>query len=455
MSGVVGIADVLGATGALLAVAALGMRASFMPIGVYFATLFGLYSKESALSCVPLVPFCALVTAHVTHPQNPRRWLRAGLAALATVAAFVLYVEARRRMFPAPLPRELSIEANVDKPASARFYAALLRWYAQPALPRDALNNPLIEASLPYRVAGAFRVYLRGLGQVLLPLHLSGDYSAPQEPIPAQLIFPESVPLGALAMIGPLIVSGWLAITSALDYARGTLRSSRHADVRPAISAALVWIVVSYFPVSNIPVVLPTVRAERFWYFPVLATSLLLGLVFARLFEPDARRGPPWKMLFGWAAATFFFVFQISFAARITHANDYYDDLTFWDATRHAVPRSAKAHLNYSVMQGARSNLEARLEANRVALGLAPSWPMANVYLGDTLCRLHRSEEAWPHYSLGFALAPNDTSLASQPLGIQCLWDEKALGPEGHIRKGPTRRPGHPAPRHVARVPSP
>jgi tetratricopeptide (TPR) repeat protein len=125
-----------------------------------------------------------------------------------------------------------------------------------------------------------------------------------------------------------------------------------------------------------------------------------------------------------------FFSIQ-AFAAR-RHANDYHDDLAFWDATRHACPRSAKAHLNYSVMQGARGNLEIRLEANRVALALAPDWPMASIYLGDTLCRLHRPEEAWPYYAHGFDLAPADSNLIA--LGVQCLWDEKALGDGSPLR---------------------
>ena len=43
----------------------------------------------------------------------------------------------------------------------------------------------------------------------------------------------------------------------------------------------MVWIIVSYFPVSNIPVVLPTVRAERFWYFPALGSSVLLALLIS------------------------------------------------------------------------------------------------------------------------------------------------------------------------------
>jgi hypothetical protein len=126
------------------------------------------------------------------------------------------------------------------------------------------------------------------------------------------------------------------------------------------------------------------------------------------------------------------FAFFQAFAAR-RHANDYTDDLVFWNATRHAVPRSAKAHLNYSVMQGARGNLLAREEANRTALDLAPKWPMANVYLGDTLCRLHRAPEAWDYYERGFDLAPNDTNLIA--LGVQCLWDEHALDEESPIRQ--------------------
>ncbi|MCA9591391.1 MAG: tetratricopeptide repeat protein, partial [Myxococcales bacterium] len=118
-----------------------------------------------------------------------------------------------------------------------------------------------------------------------------------------------------------------------------------------------------------------------------------------------------------------FFGFQC-FAAR-RHANDYTDDLSFWDATRKAVPRSAKAHLNYSVMKGARNDLETRLASNKIALELAPQWPMASVYYADTLCRMHRAPEAIEHYKRGFSMGPNDLSLIA--LGLQCLWDEKML----------------------------
>jgi hypothetical protein len=436
VSGVVGIADVLGGTGALLALMTLGLSMELMMPALFVATLFGLFSKESALCVVPLVPFAALVASPLIHPDRPRPVARAVFAAVATFSAFVLYVELRRRLFPAPLAHELSDEAMTTKHGAARVYATLLRWYAQPALPRDPLNNPLVDASMPLRVAGALRVYARGLGQVLLPLHLSGDYSAPQEPIPDRLVFPASV-VGALAFVGPFFLAAWLWASSW----RRERRAGHGSGEGPAFEVAphpglivavcCVWIVVSYFPVSNIPIVLPTVRAERFWYFPAIATSTLLALVFARMLRWPASIGRGDLAPSPWIFLGVFLLCQCVAARK--HANDYTDDLTFWDATRHAVPRSAKAHLNYSVMQGARGNLDIRLESNEAALELAPAWPMANVYLGDTLCTLHRPTEAWPHYAKGFELAPNDIPLIA--LGIQCLWNEHALDDASPIRQ--------------------
>jgi len=412
-----------------------------MPFAVFAGTLFALLSKESALVAVPLVPVAALFVAQITHPRRPLRWARAAVAALGTSSAFVLYVEARKRLFPAPLAAELSERLVATERPLTRLFHVLLRWYAQPVLPHDPLNNPLILATFPLRVAGALRVYARGFSQVLFPARLSGDYSAPQEPIPDHLIFPGSV-VGALLVLVPIVLGVVLGIQGALAWRKRHPRDpiavsaapwieDEPVDVRPVVGVCLLWVVISYFPVSNVPVLLPTVRAERFWYFPALATSILLGLTFRWLFVRARDSTAPSYAFRVVTASLLLFLGVQALAARL-HANDYHDDLAFWDATRHACPRSAKAHLNYSVMQGARGNLEIRLAENRVALDLAPDWPMASIYLGDTLCRLHRPVEAWPYYAHGFGLAFNDSSLIA--LGVQCLWDEKALSEDSPIR---------------------
>jgi hypothetical protein len=451
VTGVVGLADVLGGTGALLALLALGLPLATMPLAVLAGTMLGLYSKESALCIVPMVPAAALLTSQITHAQRPLRWARAGVAALTVGAAFVFYVEMRRRWFPVATPQELTAEANAGKPLLHRAFAAALRWYAQPMLPHDPLNNPLIEASTPYRIAGALRVYARGLGQVLFPWTLSGDYSAPQEPIPSRLVFPESV-LGGAALVAPLVLSpimgalAWLRSKreaaampkqvptpirglgwGVSPYRAAPETSSKRVDLVPVVAFALAWIVVSYVPVSNIPVVLPTVRAERFWYFPVIGSAILLAVAFAWLL-----RNPPsaWLRYVVGSVLVLCIGFQCVAARR--HAFDYTNDLVFWNATRKAVPNSAKAHLNYSVMLGARGDLPGRLVSNEVALKLAPQWPMASIYEGDTLCRMHRAPEALPHYMRGFSLGPNDMSLIA--LALQCLWDEHELSDDSVVR---------------------
>jgi hypothetical protein len=509
VSGVVGIADVLGGMGALFALLALATPAWVMPFAVFAGVLFGLFSKESALVCVPLVPFSALVAAPLLHPDKPARVLRALLALLGAGAAFVLYVELRRRWFPSPLPAELEVPLPENASAVARGMRALLVWFHQAPLPRDPINNPLAEADFPSRLAGALRVYFRGLVQVVFPRTLSGDYSFPQEPVP-DLVTAE-IAAGAVFMVVPptLGVAAWILGMRREREARAelVLHSPARELAKPprrsllvlvakvtagfiillALSApfveafvlrprgigptslglpwsflalpalclgigvlielgrsrplpepknaprsleraclalaaiGLVWVVVSYFPHSNIPVVLPTVRAERFWYFPVLGTSMLIAAFFSALHGALGRR----RGVFWVAPALFAVFFSFQCVKAYLHAMDYRSDLAFWEATKNAVPRSAKAHLNYSVMKGARDDMQTRLSESLVALELAPKWPMAYIYTGDALCRMGKPDEAWPYYAKGFDLNPDDTSLIS--LALQCLWDKGKL----------------------------
>jgi tetratricopeptide (TPR) repeat protein len=435
VTGVVGIADVLGGLGVLLALASLRLR-WLAPLGVLAGMTIGLFSKESAIVGVPLVAYAGLVLAPSLHPARPLRLWYTASALVAAVVALVGYTYLRRKLFPINLPAELATPLPLHEPAYRRALHAFLAWFQQPSLPQDPINNPLVDADLPHRIAGALRVYFRGLGQVLFPVSLSGDYSFPEEPVPDKLVFPESV-LGGIALLLSPIAGAILLVVSWVRERRERLSgtfasapSSRHTAYA-LLALGLVWIPIAYFPHSNIPVLLPTVRAERFWYLPCVGAALMFGVVFDRLLA-SGRRFASYAVI-GW------FAWQAGMAR--WHAIDYTDDLIFWNATRKSVPRSAKAQLNYSVMVGARGKLEERLAANRRALELAPEWPMAHVYLGDTLCRMHRAAEAWPHYARGFELGPNDPNLIA--LGLQCLWDEKAIAPhQDELTEMAERHPG-------------
>jgi protein O-mannosyl-transferase len=278
-------------------------------------------------------------------------------------------------------------------------------WFHQPKLPRDVMNNPLLEASPALRAAGASGVYGAGWLQLLFPWSLSGDYSFPQETIPQRPWGPASL-LGGGLFIVPLVLGAFLLLR------RPAVPS--HSLGRLA-GLGMLWVPLAYLPHSNLFVLLPTVRAERFWYLPALGSSLLLAVIAAHLLAS----GRVWAK----AIVIAFLGFQ-ALQAR-AHALHYSDDAVFWRATKVASPRSAKAHLNHAVMMGARGDLAARLDSGKTALRLAPEWAMGHVYQGDALCRLGRLDEAWVHYLRGFQLDPN--SQGHVALALQCLWDRGAI----------------------------
>ena len=438
VSGIVGIADVLGGLSLLLCLSALRLSPAMVLVAVFGATEFGLLSKETAIVNVGLVPLAALILAPSIDPRRPQAILRTLAAFVGAAAAIGVYAVIRHRYFHLDLPLD---DAHG---ALGKLAAKLKHYIGAPNLPVDPFNNPLADpaATTGQRVGGALRVYARGVGQVVFPNRLSPDYSLPQEPLPARAVFPESI-LGALLMIVPPLVGAWLLLRGEREHEQ--LLGARtpatrpawlsrlfprrvHSDERSLLGYCLLAWPAAFFPVSNVLKTLPTVRAERFWYTPALATSIAIALLFAIL----ARRSPRWWYAIA-AFATVFLGFQAVRARG--HANHFKDDLSFWKAASEAVPNSAKAHLNYSVMLGARAPeiwgwtttqaQQARLIENERAAELAPHWDMAFIYVGDTLCQLNRLDEAWGWYVKGFRIGPQNSGLIA--LALQCLSDHSAL----------------------------
>ncbi len=418
VTGVVGLADVLAGTGVLLALHATRLPWYLAFPSVFLATAVGLGAKESAMVLVPLIFWATLVLAPRLFPARPRRWARALLLGASSAAAFIGYTYFRRAVFPSEVPAALRLPLAPDASVLERILRAFLLWFRQPQLPHDPLNNPLLEADFAHRLSGALSVYGRSLTQLLFPWRLSGDYSFAEERIPETVISLEAA-FGALLMVGPPLVAIALWTQDLMRERRQRcLVPSRNGDGgrdRLLLALALAWFPIAYFPHSNIPVLLPTVRAERLWYLPAMGTAMLLGYLLCRLLRHHGRVGRVWPL----AVLLGFLGFQ-ALQARV-HALAYTSDLAFWRATVVASPRSAKAQLNYAVMVGARGRMQERLVFTHRALRLAPEWPMASVYFADALCRSGRPAAAWRHYLRGFELGPNQKSLIA--LGLQCLWD--------------------------------
>lgn len=433
---VVGLADVLSGTFILLCLNACRYKLVWQAPLMFAYVCLGFLCKEATLTVLPMLMLAALCSAPIFHPDKPQRLARLFWVGVGSLLALTAYTYFRRHFFQINIPEDYKTSLPATEPYLKRLMHEFLRWFQQLKFVADPFNNPLGQAEPALRIAGALRVYFRGLIQVVFPWQLSGDYSFPQEPVPAKPIFFESV-MGGLAMIVPPLLGIGL-------YLRGVWREYRQrfevsfrlsnapaagasgswlddkARLLPLLTLCLIWVPFTFFPQSNIPVVLPTVRAERFWYIPLVGTSVLLGVTIDWLWRKAATYNKS-----RWAAALTLLFFGFQGGRARAHAFDYRNDLIFWKQTSKAVPNSAKAHLNYGVMLGARNDLPGRLVENGRALELAPEWPMANIYYGDTLCRLHRPDEAFPHYVNGFALGPNQQMLVS--LALQCLWDEKVF----------------------------
>lgn len=366
-------------------------------------TFLGLLSKETMLASVLWLPLLSIL---FSPPEWSRGRVLAGALAIAgsSVLGLVGFVSLRARLFPAALaPVPSFVGGGVGREIIAPFFS----WYRQPILPVDPINNPLFGASGSERWATGLRLFLEQMVQVFFPWDLNADHS-----------FPRTVATswGIVAYLGAALVLVLLGLLG-VALVRRFRRNSPGGSWR-LYGAGAALVLCTYLPVSNLLVLLPTIRADRLLYGPVLGAALLLFSGGKSLFA--CREHLSSKALKMCGALV---VLYLGFHAAVgrAHALDYRDDITFWRATSRGQPASAKAHLNLGVMVGARRDEEARLTHTLRAVSLAPDWPMARIYLGDVYCRVGDIEAAFPHYQRGFRDAPNSKALTA--LGLQCLWE--------------------------------
>ena len=138
VTGVVGIADVLGGLGVLLALLALRLpRAVDAARRLPRQLLFGLFSKESAIVArAARLPGPRSLLSPALHPERPPRRSARSLALVAAAVALVVLHLVRRRLFPVALPAELARRSTGHEPRA-------------PA--RVARVSPLVPAAAPAR----------------------------------------------------------------------------------------------------------------------------------------------------------------------------------------------------------------------------------------------------------------------------------------------------------------
>ncbi|MBZ5554128.1 MAG: tetratricopeptide repeat protein [Acidobacteriia bacterium] len=260
--------------------------------------------------------------------------------------------------------------------------------------PTKFLVNPLVTAGFSGRLLTSLKIFFVSIGQLILPVHFSPDYSFNQ--IPVLDHWTNGASLAVLFLTAAfLVLLGWSHKRS------------------PDIFFCLGYFTVTYSVVSNLIVVIGTIRADRLLYMPAFGFCLLGGLGLAYLEE--TARPTVWKNPVRAAAL----VVLLLLAGRTVIRNrDWRDQFTLYLKAIRYSPDSVKMHGYLGEQYFARNQLAEAGEHYRFALSIYPDQPDLLNDLGALLSRQGKSEEAIQCLRRALVLGPNDPELARTNLGL-------------------------------------
>lgn len=263
-------------------------------------------------------------------------------------------------------------------------------------------NNPLLGVEWPTRILTAIAVLGRYCRLLLVPLHLSADYSYAQIPL--------SRSPSEAAVLMP--VFGLLAATAGAGLAWRR---------RPVFAFGLVLGLVIFAPTANVLFPIGTIMAERLLYLPCLGFCLLLGAAVTELHAFLPRHSASRAVLL--VACGALLVFYIG--RSVVRNRDWQSPLTLWQATVRSSPRSAKARYNLGAALLTRGDFVGSEREIRVALQIHPQAYLAYNELGGALMRQGRSGEAIAAFEAALRIRPD---FAPAHVNVGRLYERQGLG---------------------------
>lgn len=249
--------------------------------GLFFATLVGVFSKESAVVIVGVIAVYEIIW---WPERRQARGLALGLAATSIPAAVMLL--ARWRVLSQSLPAEFPF-----------------------------VDNPIVAADFLTAKLTALKVAAHYLWLALWPQALSSDYSYPQIPL-------------ATGTAGDW--AAWLTVVVTLALIVLCARWSRTALFFALMAAG------AFLPASNLLFPIGTIMAERLFYVPLM--GLVACLVLALFWLGERFGFERWLPV---ALA----VVALALGVRTSFRNlDWKSDRTLMEAGVQAAPNSFKIH---------------------------------------------------------------------------------------------------------------
>jgi hypothetical protein len=296
---------------------------------------------------------------------------------------FVVWSECRWRRFGARLrsPRALLYLGLLVVLVASGWWRAQVGAdvvpHAWPAM------NPLQPLRAPLRIVNATVVAGRGLALLLVPWHLTADYS-----------------IGTL----PILTTAWdwrfaaSVVAVALLGAVAVLTRRR----QPAVTWGLAFLLATYSMVSNLLAPVYQMMAERWLYLPAVGFCTAAVHLGAAGLDRVSRRGA--RRALGGALSA---LVLVSASMRTVLRNaQWHDPITLWTGALHIAPGSFKAHEGLGIGYAQASRFaEAAAEFER-AVQVYPD-PLTFTQLGAAYEQLQRFDVALQSYRRALALRPD------------------------------------------------
>jgi len=188
---------------------------------------------------------------------------------------------------------------------------------AVPLLTNEQLINPLTEATPVERGLTAVAVWARYVRLMVWPQWMSAEYAYDQIPVVGS-------PLDAWFVLGLVLLA---ACVAAIAY---TWRR------RPIIAIGLTLTLAAWLLVSNIPIVIGTIMADRLMYLPLAGACAALGAIAGAAQRPIVVIG---------VASVCAAALGVRSGLRATV---WRDEPTLWKQTAQDAPRNARALVSYA-----------------------------------------------------------------------------------------------------------
>ncbi len=143
-------------------------------------------------------------------------------------------------------------------------------------------------------------------------------------------------------------------------------------NVADILRIAVIWLILSYIPISNIIPIPSAPVADRYIYVPLLGMCLVAGYGMKILYS---------KKQF---PAVIFFTISLLILGTMTHARNYVwnDELSLWNDVVKKSPEKATGYYNLGVIYQDRGELDEAVQQYSLALQKDPAYALAHINLG-------------------------------------------------------------------------